>query len=320
MTNTFHGPSDEAIERLVGALDSLVDGEGAMDQLIAIGPRAAPFLERFLIESPPRSLSLPRCRAVRALGALYAYSSLIKYLRKYVRPCDSVVLFAEDAVRSAAGRELMQYENPATFEVLRDAVKQRATSGLIEALAQYRWPESVSLLFDLLEDDLCREDAKAGLHLVPEAAKAYAILLLRGCTSLAIDGPVASRRRRATLELLAEFGIRMNEWPEFRRYLEHEDRDCVLSAAILGMSFAHLTERPAIVKAVIEASKNMNWAQETLATDLLDRWLQVARSAAREIYGQHKGRGEKPNWSSPFWRILHHLLGDELPGRQHDAA
>jgi hypothetical protein len=320
MTSTFHGPSDEAIERLIGALDSLVDGEGAMDQLIAIGPHAVPFLERFLVESPPRSLSLPRCRAVRALGSLYAFSSLIKYLRKYVRPSDSVVLFAEDAVRSAAGRELMHYENPATFQVLRDAVKQRATSGLIEALAQYRWPESVSLLFELLEDDLCREDAKAGLRMVPEAAKAYAILLLRGCTPLAIDGPAASRRRRATLELLAEFGIRMHEWPELRRFLEHEDRDCVLSAAILGMSFAPVTERPAIVKAVIDASKNMNWAQETLATDLLDKWPQVARSAAREIYVQHKIRGEKPNWSSPFWRILHHLLGDELPGRQHDAA
>lgn len=320
MTNAFHGPSDEEIQRLIGALDSLVDGEGAMEQMIAIGPRAVPFLERFLVESPARSLSLPRCRAVRALGALYAFSSLIKYLRRYVRPSDSVVLFAEDAVRSAAGRELMQYENPATFQVLRDAVKQRATSGLIEALAQYRWPESVSLLFDLLEDDLCREDAKAGLRLIPEAAKAYAILLLRGCAPLAIEGPAASRRRRATLELLTEFGIRMNEWPELRRFLEHEDRDCVLSAAILGMSFAPATERPAIVNAVIEASKNMNWAQETLATDLLDKWLQVARSAAREIYGQHKGRGEKPNWSSPFWRILHHLLGDELPGRQHDAA
>ncbi len=320
MTNTFHRPSDEEIERLIDALDSLVDGEGAMDRLIAIGPHAAPFLERFLVEYPPRSLSLPRCRAVRALGALYSFSSLIKYLRKYVRPGDSVVLFAEDAVRSAAGRELMQYANPATFRVLRDAIKQRATSGLIEALAQYRWPESVPLLFELLEDDLCREDAKAGLRLVPEPAKAYAFLLLRGCTPLAIDGPAASRRRRATLELLAEFGIRMNEWPDLRRFLEHEDRDCVLSAATLGLSFAPMTERPAIVNAVIEASKNMNWAQETLATDLLDKWPQVARSAARGIYGKHKGRGEKPNWSSPFWRILHHLLRDELPGRQHDAA
>jgi hypothetical protein len=320
MTKTFHGPSDEAIERLIGALDSLVDGEGAMDQLIAIGPRAAPFLERFLVKSPPRSLSLPRCRAVRALGALYAFSSLIKYLRDYVPPSDSVVLFAEDAVRSAAGRELMQYENPGTFQVLRAAVQQRATSGLVNALAQYRWPESVPVLFQILEDDFCREDAKAGLRLVPEAAKPYAILLLRGATPLAIDGPAALHRLRATLELLTEFGIQMNEWPELRRFLEHEDRDCVLSAATLGLSFAPVKERPAIVRAVIDASKNMNWAQETLVTDLLDKWPQVARGVAREIYIQHKGQGEKPNWSSPFWRILHHLLGNELPGKQHDAA
>ncbi len=316
MTNSFHRPSDEAIERLIGALDSLVDSEGAMEQLIAIGPHAVPALERFLVESPPRSLSLPRCRAVRALGALYSFSSLIKYLRRYVRPSDSVLLFAEDAVRSTAGRELMRYENPATFQALRDAVKQRATSGLIEALAQYRWPESVPLLFELLEDDLCREDAKAGLRLVPEAAKPYSILLLRGCASLALDGPGASRRRRATLELLTEFGIGMNEWSDLRKFLEHEDRDCVLSAATLGMSFAPVTERPAIVRAVIEASKNMNWAQETAANDLLDKWPQVARSVAKGIYRQRKGMGEKPKWLSPFWRIIHHVLGGELPGTQ----
>jgi hypothetical protein len=320
MTNTLHGPSDEAIERLIGALDSLVDGEGAMDQLIAAGPRAAPFLERFLVESPPRSLSLPRCRAVRALGALYAFSSLIKYLRECERPSDSVVLFAEDAVRSAAGRELMRYENPATFQVLCDAVKQRATSGLVEALAQYRWPESVPVLFELLEDDFCREDAKAGLRLVPEAAKAYAILLLRGSTPLAIDGPSASRRRRASLQLLVEFGITMNEWLDLRKFLWDEDRDCVVSTATLGMSCARPAERAVIAAVVIEASEKMNWAQETETVEILDKWPQVARAAAREIRAQREKNGEKPNWLSPFWRILHHLLGDELTGNQHDAA
>ena len=320
MTNVPHETSDDTIRRLVGTLDSLVDGEGAMEQLIAIGPRAAPFLERFLVESPARSLSLPRCRAVRALGALYAFSGLIRYLRKYVRPSDPVVLFAEDAVRSAAGRELMQNETPATFQVLRDAVKQRATSGLIEALAQYRWPESVPLLFELLEDDLCRQGAMEGLRLMPEAAKAYAILLLRGSTPQAIEGPTASRRRRTTLQLLVEFGIRMSEWSDLRMFLEDEDQYCVLSAATLGMSFAPAAERPAIVQAVIEASKEMNWAQETMATELLDRWAPVAHAVAREIYGQHEGRGEKPNWLSPFWRLLHHLLGDEFKGKQHDAA
>lgn len=320
MTDTFHGPSEEAIERLIDALDSLVDGEGAMDQLINIGPRAAPFLERFLVESPPRSLSLPRCRAVRALGALYSYSSLIKYLRKYVRPCDSVVLFAEDAVRSTAGRELMQYENPATFQVLLDAVRQRATSGLIEALAQYRWPESVALLFELLEDDLCREDAKAGLRLVPVAAKAYAILLLRGCTQLAIDGPTAARRRRAALQLLVEFGITATEWLDLRRFLWDDDRDCVVATAALGLSCAREAERPVIAAALIEAAEHMNWAQETEAAELLDKWPQAARAAAREICAQRENKGEKPNWMSPFWRILHHLLGSELQQKQHGAA
>ena len=320
MTNVPHEISDDAIPRLIGTLDSLVDGEGAMEQLIAIGSRAVPFLEHFLLASPPRSIYPPRCRAVRALGALGAYPSLINYLQRYVRPHDSAVLFAEDAVRSAVGRELMRYESSSTFQVLRDAVKQRATGGLIQALSQYHWPESVPLLFELLEDDLCREDAMEGLRLVPEAAKAYAVLLLRGSTPQAIEGPTASRRRRTTLQLLVEFGIRMNEWSDLRMFLEDDDGDCVLSAATLGMSFAPAAERPVIVKTVIEASKDMNWAQETMATELLDRWAPVAHAVAREIYGQHEGRGEKPNWLSPFWRLLHHLLGDEFKGKQHDAA
>ncbi len=320
MTNLPHDTLDDAILRLIGMLDSLIDGEGAMEQLIEVGPRAVPFLEHFLLESPPRSLSPPRCRAVRALGSLGAYSSLIKYLQRYTCPSDAAVLFAEDAVRSAAGRELMGYESSATFRVLCDATKQRATGGLIQALSQYRWPESVPILFELLEDDLCREDATEGLRLVPDAARAYALLLLHGSTPQAIEGPTASRRRRTTLQLLVEFGIRMSEWSDLRMFLEDDDRDCVLSAATLGMSFAPAAERPAIVKAVIEASKGMNWAQETIATELLDRWAPVARAVAREIHGQHDGRGEKPNWLSPFWRLLHHLLGDEFKGKRHDAA
>lgn len=320
MTYIPHEASDDEVRRLIGVLDSLVDGEGAMEALIAIGPRAVPFLEHFLFASPPRSIYPPRCRAVRALGSLGAYQSLIKYLQGYVRPTDSAVLFAEDAVRSAAGRELMRYESPATFQVLCDAVKQRATSGLIQALSQYHWPESVPLLFELLEDDLCRRDAMDGLRLLPEPAMAYAVLLLRGCTPLAIEGPTASRRRRATLQLLVEFGIRMKGWPELRVFLQDEDRDCVLSAATLGMSFAPAAERPAIVQAVLEASKNMNWAQETAATELLDKWPQVAHSVAREIHGQYERTGEKPNWLSPFWRILHHLLGAELQTKQGGAT
>jgi len=312
MTGPAHEVSDDVIEQTIAVLDSLVEGDRAAEQLISYGKRVIPAVERFLVESRPRSISVSRCRAVRILGALGAYSSLLRYFRKNIAPNDATVLFAEDAVRSAAARELIRNESPATFRVLLDAAKQRPTSGLVQALSQYRWPESVPLLFALFEDDLCREDAKNGLGKMPEAAKAYAILLLRGLTPLPIHGYSASRRRRATLQLLVEFGISMNEWPDLRGFLKDEDRDCVIAAATLGLSFASPAERPSIIGAMLEASAGMNWAQETMAVELLDKWPILGRQVAREIHAEHSKRGEKPNWLSPFWRILHHVLGDEM--------
>ena len=79
--------------------------------------------------------------------------------------------------------------------------------------------ESVPLLFSLLEDNLCREDAKEALRKMPDATRAYAILLLRGLTQLSIRGSTAVRRGRATLQLLVECGIGMNEWPDLRIHL-----------------------------------------------------------------------------------------------------
>ena len=319
MTGPAHDVSDDEIEQMIVALDSLRDGDLAAEQLISHGKRVITAVERFLVESRPRTISVFRCRAVRILGALGAYSSLIHYLQMNIRPSDAAVLFAEDAVRSAAARELMHHESPATFKALLDAAKQRPTGGLVQALSQYRWPEAVPLLFNLLEDDLCREDAKQGLRGVPEAARAYAILLLRGLTQLPIHGSNALRRRRATLQLLVEFGIGMNEWSDLRVFLEDEDRDCVISAATLGLSFASAAERPSIIAAMLEASAGMNWAQETMAVELLDKWPILARQVAREILAEHGKRREKSNWLSPFWRILHHVLGDEMQEQEPDA-
>lgn len=320
MTVPAHEISDDAIEHLIAGLDSLVDGERAAELLISCGKRVIPAVERFLVESRPRSISVSRCRAVRVLGALGGYSSLAHYFRENVHPSDAAILFAEDAVRSAAARELMGHESPATFKVLLDAAKQRPTSGLVQALAEYRWPEGVPLLFALLEDDLCREDAKGGLRKVPEAARAYAVLLLRGLTQLPIQGSNTSRRRRATLELLVDFGIGMNEWSDLRGFLDDEDRDCVISAATLGLRYAPAAERLSIVAAVIEASSGMNWAQETLTCEILDKWPQLGREAARAIYAHRESRGERANWMSPLWRILHHILGQEMREARHGAA
>jgi hypothetical protein len=304
--------SGTSLPETIAALDSLVEGDRAAESLIAHGRQAIPHLEHFLLECPPRSVSLPRCRAVRALGTLGAYSVLLAYFQRYTRPEDAAVLFAEDAVRSAAARELSRSKSDATFRVLLDATKQRATSGLVQSLAEYRRPGSVPLFFALLEDDLCREDAKAGLKQIPSAAQPYAVLLLRGQAELPIEGPAALRRRRATLQLLGEFGVDARDWLELRTFMQDEDLDCVIAVARIGLVSAPEGERVAIAMALIEASAKMHWAQETECVELLDMCPGVARTAAMEIEANQRNSSRRPNWTSPFWRILYHVLGDEL--------
>ena len=38
----------------------------------------------------------------------------------------------------------------------------------------------------------------------------------------------------------------------------------------------------------------------------------MAEAVANVLAGRRRNDGEKPNWLSPFWRILHHVLGERL--------
>ena len=68
MTNPLTEMSGLQIDRLVGALDSLKDGDLAVDLLIACGARAIPSLALFLLKGSPRTISLPRSRATLVAG------------------------------------------------------------------------------------------------------------------------------------------------------------------------------------------------------------------------------------------------------------
>jgi hypothetical protein len=320
MNSPLPGMADAQVERLISALDSLLDGDLAVPMLIACGERAVPHLEHFLLAGSPRTIALPRCRAVHALGELGAYSILISYFREYEPPSDAAVLFAEDAVRSAVARELLRWKSDEVFRVLMDAAKQRATSGVTLALGEFHRPESVPLLFEILEDDLCREEAKDGLRKVPEAAHQYAILSIRGLTGLQLDGPSALRRRRATLQLLEEFGIYPEEWVDLRDFLLDNDADVVIFAASIGLQSGPEQDRRRIIQALFRVSIHINWAQEDQITRQFDAYPELACEQARIIAEEHRTRGERPNWLAPSWRILRHVLGKELERGHYGAA
>jgi hypothetical protein len=63
------------------------------------------------------------------------------------------------------------------------------------------------LLFEVLEDDLCREGAKESLRKMPNSARQFGILTIRGLTDVPLEGPAAQCRKRAVLQLLSELGV-----------------------------------------------------------------------------------------------------------------
>lgn len=320
MTKPLAETPEQEIERLIGELDSLQDGGMAADMLAARGKRAVPYLEDFLLRGSPRTISLPRCRAVHVLGDLGARSVLISYFKQYTHPTDSAVLFAEDAVRSAAAQELTRYPSGEVFRVLLDAAWQRATGGLILALGKYQRPESVPLLFHILEDDLCREDAMNCLRKMPDAVRQFGILTIRGTTGLTLDGPADVYRRRATLQLLSEVGVALGDWPDVRGFLSVDDPATVLAAAKIGLAIAREDEQPEIMRALLKAAAKFSFVEEGEAEELFDSYPEVASCAARQMAKEKQALGEKPRWSSPFWRILHRTLGGVFEAKKAHAS
>jgi hypothetical protein len=302
-------PSRE-MEKLIAALDSLVDGEAAAERLVAMGPPAIPWLEHYLLDGLSRTIARPRCRAVHALGELGAQQVLLSYFRQHRHPADPAVLFAEDAVRSSAAEELAKHPSEEVYEVVLDAAQERITGGLIRALSDFGRAESVPVLFSALDDDLCREDARAALRKMPVQARAFAALVVRGRHAASVQMALSLHLRRATLQLLRELGADAEDWPVLREYLEDSDADSVIAAAGIGFALGAAADYPVIIDTLFRISSHLNWAQEDEVTRLLEGYPEQARAAADRLYARAAGRGEEANWLNSRWRILRHFLGD----------
>jgi hypothetical protein len=168
------------------------------------------------------------------------------------------------------------------------------------------------VFFKVLEDDLCREDAKEALRKIPEPCRAYALPLLRGETVLPIHGSAALRRRRATLQLLEELGIDSVAWQTVRGFLTEDDIDVVLAAAEIGLRSAPEGERAEILLTMLRVSQHVTWAQEGKIMALFDKEPAMANGAALRLVQQRLANGQRPDWRDPSWRILRHILGPTL--------
>jgi len=312
--------SSSQIARLVRALESLTDGELAVDLLIAAGERSILSLEEFLLGGKARTIAVPRCRAARALGGLAARETLLSYFAKVDLPADPVVLFAEDAVRSAVAHELLRWREDDVFYALLKAARQRATVGLVESLGEFCRSDAIPVLFEILEDDLCRDAAFVALCKIPEDSRHYAILSLREGAGAGLVGAACSRRRRATAALFRKLGISRGDWQDVAQLLEDEDPTVIICAATVGFQVAPPEEFQGIVNALFRVAPKLNWLQEDEVVHLLDQHKSLAYCEANQVLANLRERGERVNWLSATWRILEHLGRLDLGKREHDVA
>jgi hypothetical protein len=253
-------PGDPEVCRLVACLQSLVDGESAIAELAACGPRAIPPLREFLLSGRIASVPQPRMWAVEALALLGARDVLIEYLQAPSRAVDAELQFAEDAVRNTAGRRLSAWRDNQTFEILLDLSRKRNLPGVIETVAGFERTEAIPCLDRALDDDLCRTAAEDGLRRLGPAARNA--LLLSAATPLPNaeeETPSSLCRRRSVLGLLAEIGVERQNWAELRPLLAERDPELLVRLAQIASSVADPDDRARAAVGLVGALARLPW-------------------------------------------------------------
>ncbi len=253
-------PGDPEVRRLLASLQSLVDGQSAIEELAACGPIAIPPLREFLLLGRIASVPQHRTWAVEALALLGARDVLIEYLQAPARAADAQLQFAEDAVRNTAGRRLSAWRDDQTFEILLDLCGKRNLPGLIETLAGFGRPEAIPSLDRALEDDMCRIAAEDGLRSLGQVARSA--LLISAVTPLPNaeeETPSSLRRRRSVLGLLAEIGVERHSWVELRPLLAERDPELLAGLAQIASYVADPTDRASVAVGLVGALGRLPW-------------------------------------------------------------
>jgi hypothetical protein len=252
--------TDEEIRSLIRALESLVDGDLAVAQLVSYGPRTISYLREFLQNGRLKSIPQPRMRAVEALGRLEAKAVLIEYLLTPKAIHDPQLRLAEDAVENTAARKLGRWLDEETFHSLVAVCQRRLLPGAIETLATYGRAEAIPYLDRALEDDLCRPAAEEGFRRIGPAARRA--LVFSAITPLqGAQGETRSslRRRRSALALLTEIGIDQESWSEIKSLLSDLDPEITARVARLAVGVAGRTDSTAAASHLVSVLPSLPW-------------------------------------------------------------
>jgi hypothetical protein len=253
-------PVDPEVRRLIACLQSLVDGQSAIEELAACGPRAIPPLREFLLSGRVTSVPQPRMWAVEALALLGAREVLIEYLQAPNRVVDTQLQFAEDAVRSTAGRGLSAWRDNQTFEILLDLCRKRNLPGIVETLAGFERAEAIPCLDRALEDDMCRKAAEDGFRkLGPIARSALLLSAVTPLPNTEEETPSSVCRRRSVLGLLTEIGVERQNWADLRPLLAERDPELLTRLAHIASSVAESRDRACAAAALVGVLGRLPW-------------------------------------------------------------
>jgi len=301
---------DKEIQHLIRALQSLLEGQSAIDELVACGARAVPALRDFLLSGRVTSVPQPRMWAVEALAGLQAREVLIEYLQAPNRGHDPQLAFAEDAVRNTAARRLGAWRDRQTFEILLELCHGRNLPGVVESLAGFESVEAIPSLDRALEDDLCRPAAEEGLRRLGSGARrALELSALTPLPAAGEETPSSLCRRRSVLGLLAEMGVDEGSWPELRPILGERDPELLVRGAQLAATAGGSEDRSTAARRLVSVLPLVPWYRMNDAEEALVR---LKPESIPPVEEERNRRSAKPPAARAADEILRFLLRVEL--------
>jgi HEAT repeat protein len=256
--------------------------------LIACGSRAIEPLRHFLLEGKPSAIYQPRQRAVEALAGLGARDVLIEYLRQKKEIADPEVRLGEEAVESTAARHLPKWPSEEVYRVLLEISQERCLPGALEALGQFRRPESIPQLVTALEDDVCRPAAEEALRKIGAPARSVLVhALLTPKPNKEAETPSSLRRRGSAAGLLAEIGISAGEWQQLRHLLNETDPAILVAVSKMASRVGGTGDRVLAAHRLIEALEIAHWYLRDEIVSILIELFDIAGSLIEERIIQH---------------------------------
>jgi HEAT repeat protein len=245
-------PDPARLERAIGKLKSLRDGDQGLVDVIACGRPAIPALRALLFEREPGGLFQTRCHAVEALAALKAYDVLVEFLEAAREAADPVERIGDEVVTNAAARALAGSREPHVFELLVWLAQAGPLPGVLAALGASGRVEAIPYLVEALAEDENRLAAEAVLRNYGSLAhQALAVAACQSSPPLERESESRLRQRRSALALLAETGVQPDLWPILRNLMQHQDpKIAALACKICFMCAPESEKRDAVLRLI----------------------------------------------------------------------